>query len=358
MKTGFRGTFVISWSQTAVDGTDAAPLASLTVGAAWSWHGDAIRVDGPTDVLQLDQPIGDAQMRKGAARMVRRLVGAALAKPTVPKAIGGDPAVGDGTFVVTDGLRTFTVTLIDTRPDAHPDARPLLMFVDRGPPQNTDLWIVAHGLDQRSTKPLNQGGDRVICFTPGTWIATPQGPRLVEDLTEGDAVQTRDNGAQPVQWIGQRHFTGARLFAMPQLRPIRIRADALGPGQPDETCLVSPGHRMLITGARAQALFNTDEVLVAACDLINGGSVAVDHMVRNVTYVHLLLPRHEIVFANGIASESFHPASAALDLLAAADRTRLLARMPEVLRNPQIYGAYARRCLTKPEAAILMHNAA
>ena len=46
MKTGFRGTFVISWSQTEVDGLEAAPVKNLSVGAAWSWRGDAVQVDG------------------------------------------------------------------------------------------------------------------------------------------------------------------------------------------------------------------------------------------------------------------------------------------------------------------------
>lgn len=80
MKTGFRGTFVISWSQTEIDSLDAAPVQNLKVGAAWAWRGDAIRVDGPNDVLRLDQADGAEQLRKRAARMVHRLVGAALDK--------------------------------------------------------------------------------------------------------------------------------------------------------------------------------------------------------------------------------------------------------------------------------------
>ena len=36
-------------------------------------------------------------------------------------------------------------------------------------------------------------------------------------------------------------------------------------------------------------------------------------MLPQVTYVHLLLPRHEVVFANGLETESFHPAGEALD---------------------------------------------
>jgi hypothetical protein len=171
-------------------------------------------------------------------------------------------------------------------------------------------------------------------------------------------VQTKDNGAEEIQWIGSRRMTGARLFAMPRLRPIRIRAGALGVKRPDEELLVSPEHRMLVSGDVARALFNTSEVLVAAKDLINNATVTVDLAVREVTYVHLLLPRHQILWANGIETESFHPASATLSTLDEADRLRLLARYPALEHAPLSYGGFARRSLSGPEAAILMHEAA
>lgn len=69
MKTGFRGTFVISWSQTDIDGVGSAPLQALETGAVWAWHGEAVRVDGPTELLRLDQAEGEANIRKRAARM-------------------------------------------------------------------------------------------------------------------------------------------------------------------------------------------------------------------------------------------------------------------------------------------------
>ena len=82
MKTGFSGTFVISWTQTEVDGLEAAPVQSLNVGAAWSWRGDVVRVDGPGELLRLERADGDMTNRKRAARMVRRLVGAAITHRT------------------------------------------------------------------------------------------------------------------------------------------------------------------------------------------------------------------------------------------------------------------------------------
>ena len=353
MKTGFQGTFVISWSQTDVDGLSAAPLDALDVGAAWSWHGEVVRVDGPTELLRLDQANGEADLRRRAARKVRRLVGAAVQNRTDVNAIEIDDPLMDCSFVVTNGVQSYTVTLIEVGAGQ----RPLLMFLDELPPRNTDLWVVHHSLGAIS-QPRSPAEGGVICFTPGTHIATPEGPRLVELLREGDKVQTRDNGAQEVLWIGARRMSGARLFVMPQLRPVRIKAGALGIDRPEEELLVSPEHRMLIRGAAAQSLFNTPEVLVAARDLINGSTIVTDLAAREVTYVHLLLSNHQVLWANGVETESFHPANAALSALDDSDRQRLIRQLPELSRDPLAYGAFARRNLNASEAAILAHEAA
>lgn len=354
MKTGFRGTFVISWSQTEVDGLDAAPLQSLNVGAAWSWRGDAIRVDGPSDVLRLDRADGSENIRKRAARIVHRLVGAAVDhKPLVPHEFTDENPLMDSSFVVTDGAQSYTVTVIEVGRGS----QPLLMFLDEMPPRNCDLWVVHHTLGVVSTNPMGPESGGVICFTPGTKIQTPDGLRLVEDLSEGDRVQTKDNGAQEIIWKGSRRMTGARMFAMPHLRPIRIKTGALGVERPDEELLVSPSHRMLIKGDAARALFNTPEILVAAKDLINGSTITVDVTVPQVTYIHLLLPDHQILWANGVETESFHPANAALSTLDKLDRARLLARYPDLEYDPHTYGGYARRNISATEAAILHHAA-
>lgn len=353
METSFRGTFVISWSQTEIDGLVDAPLSALTVGAVWSWRGETVRVDGPSGVLRLAATEVDMTRRRCAAKMVRRLISAAQSDTTRLDDIVVSDAPSDDCFVVTNGFNSFTVTVID----AGQGVPPLLMFLDEVPPQNTELWVVHQAIQdhKRAAQGTELGG--VICFTPGTRIETPEGPRLVEELREGDFVQTKDNGAQEIQWIGCRRMSGARLFAMPHLRPVRIRPGALGPDRPDAELLVSPEHRMLLQGPVAQVLFNTPEVLIAARDLVNDRSILVDLAVREVTYFHILLPRHQIVWANGVESESFHPASAALSALSDVDRERLLKLNPVYEFQPHTYGDFARRSLTASETAILLHEA-
>lgn len=357
MGTGFRGTFVISWSQTEVDGLRAAPVLALRAGASWLWQGEVVRVDGPSELLRLERTDGKGQVRRRAARMVRRLVGAAVTRASriEPDDMEDDaPPMRDDSFVVTDGARSFTVTLIEVGPGQPP----LLMFVDEIPPRGRALWVVHQSYETPQYDPHGPDAGGVICFTPGTRIATPEGAVAVEALREGDHVLTKDNGAQEIQWIGARRMTGARLFAMPRLRPVRFRAGALDEDRPDRDLIVSPEHRMLVRGRAARALFNTDEVLVQARDLVNGRDVLIDSQLREVTYVHLLLPAHQVVWANGVETESFHPANTALSTLSEDDRTRLLGAFPDFAASPEAYGPAARRNLSASEAAILMHEAA
>ncbi|MEL6608891.1 MAG: Hint domain-containing protein [Pseudomonadota bacterium] len=348
MGTGFRGTFVIAWSQTETDGENAASVGELGIGSTWRWSGDIVRIDSQSGILRLDGASGDAAMRKRAAQTVRKLVGAATTRQTDLDAIQVDDPLGEQCFTVTDGRAAYVVTIIDVA-----GTRPLAMFVDQVPPADTDLWVVAGSLGAQRQASTGAGDGHVICFTPGTRIRQAEGSCDVADLRAGDWIQTKDNGLQQVLWCGQRRITGARLHVMPHLAPVRIRAGALGVGRPDQELLVSPEHRMLVKGAQAQALFNCDEVLVGARDLVNGSDVIIDRMVRSVSYVHVLLGSHEIVWANGLETESFHPAQAALSEAQYAELATGLG-----VKDGQLgYGAFARRVLSPSEAAILGHAA-
>lgn len=349
MQAGFRGAFVISWSQTELDGVTDAPLELIAIGAAWRWTGAAQRVDGGGDRLLLEGAEGMDDIRRRASRMVRRLTGIALAGQPAPRE-AAEPAPPAQSFVLTDGRSSWTAQLIDS-PGA---ARRLILFAEGLPPADRDLWIVRMSLERPADGGAPQGG--VICFAPGTRIATAEGPRPIEGLRPGDRILTRDNGPQEVVWTGRRRMSGARLFAMPHLRPIRLRAGVFGQGQPDADLIVSPQHRMLVRGPAARALFSTDEVLVTAEALVNDDSITVDQSLREVTYIHVMLERHNIVWANGLETESFHPAHAALDAIDLDQRAALAAVLPGGLDRPHLYGGFARRNLSAPETAILRHD--
>lgn len=353
MKAGSRGTFVISWAQTEVDGIAAAPVEALRVGASWAWSGQATRVDGPADILPLSHASGAEELRQRAARSVRRLVGMAIEQEPDDMAVLGAP-LRDRAFVVTDGTSSYTGTQIPTgagRP-------PLLMFLDKMPPAGTELWVVR---EIAEAPPVHRVGDvppGVICFAAGTRIDTPKGAVPVEALGPGDRIQTKDDGVQEILWTGYRRMSGARLYAMPQLRPIRIRSGALGADRPEGDLIVSPQHRVLVKGRAAEVLFQTSEVLVAAEDLLNDSTILVDHTLGEVTYVHLMLERHQVVWANGVETESFHPANTSLDTVPDDQRAALVEVFPMLAHDPYCYGDFARRNLTASEAAILQYEGA
>lgn len=180
--------------------------------------------------------------------------------------------------------------------------------------------IVLQGVapNQISSAPqLHAAG--IPCFTPGARIDTDQGPVPVERLRPGHRVRTLDHGYQPVRWVGCHRLSVADLAAHPGLRPVVIRRCALGNARP---MLVSPQHGFLLGGQLIRAKH------LAA---VWGGRIArVDQRVQAVTYVHFLCDRHEVVFAEGIATESLYPGTMALRAMGLAALAELLRLFPDL----------------------------
>ena len=173
----------------------------------------------------------------------------------------------------------------------------------------------------------------VPCFTPGTQIATDKGERPVEDIRPGARIVTRDNGLQEVRWAGIKRFDWLDLRKNPHLRPVLIRAGALGDNGPEKDMLVSPNHRMLVTNDRTSLHFEEHEVLVAAKHLIDNRGVS-EVEALGVTYHHFLFDGHEAVLANGCWSESFQPGDFSLGAIGNAQRSEILELFPD-LKSPE-----------------------
>lgn len=225
--------------------------------------------------------------------------------------------------------------------DANLNAEGQNVLLDLGDGQTLEFQGVT------STNELTFENTNVVCFTRDTMIATPEGERPIQSLKVGDLVTTADGEAKPLRWIG------ARLApALGPLAPVTIRAGALGN---DRDLRVSPLHRMLVSGWRAEMLFGEREVLVAAKHLLNGDTIFVAEG-GQVEYFHMLFDDHEIVFANGAASESLHPGAENLDGFGEAAREEIFALFPELRDDPTAYGAAARTSLRAFEARVLAEN--
>ncbi|WP_149141349.1 Hint domain-containing protein [Gemmobacter caeruleus] len=194
----------------------------------------------------------------------------------------------------------------------------------------------------------------VACFTPGTAIVTDRGEVAVENLRPGQRVMTRDHGLQPIRWVGQRRLGIGELIADPALQPVRIRKGALGQGLPERDMLVSRQHRMLVTGQRAELMFGTDEVLVRAIHLVGQPGIECAAL-REVTYIHLLFDRHELVLGDGAWSESFQPGDRSLAGLDCPTRDEVVKLFPDLATGvlPRNFEA-ARMTLKSHEARALL----
>ena len=179
------------------------------------------------------------------------------------------------------------------------------------------------------------------CFTTGSVITTQRGPCFVEKLAPGDLVITRDNGLQPVVWVGQTQIFLHDFQSGPHLLPIFIRKGSLGRDLPERDMMVSPNHRVLVTSARTSLRFHEREVLVAAKHLTSQGVHTVQS--RGTTYVHFMCERHEIVLADGIWTETFQPEDQSLKGLGNAQRLEILDLFPDLRRADGVAAYTAAR---------------
>lgn len=196
----------------------------------------------------------------------------------------------------------------------------------------------------------------ILCFTPGTMIATPKGEVPVEKLKMGDRVLTRDNGIQTISWCSAKRLDHIKLKQSPEMRPITIKAGALGNSTPERDMTVSPMHRMLIVSEIAQLYFDQAEVLIPAKHLLNLDGVEVSET-PYVTYIHFMCDKHELVLADGAWSESFQPGDYSLQGLDEEQRAELFALFPELKTKEGVknYGA-ARMTLRSYEAQLLTNH--
>ena len=196
--------------------------------------------------------------------------------------------------------------------------------------------------------------EQIICFTPGTRIATQKGEVPVEELQAGVKVFTRNNGAQTLRWVGRRDLSPRTLHDRREFQPILIRKGALGKGLPERDLLVSAQHRMLVASDLAALMFDEREVLVAAKHLV--GLDGVDAMrIASVSYLHLMFDHHEVVLADGAWSESFQPGDMSLRGIGTDQRDEVLRLFPELetIAGLDAYGA-ARLSLKRHEAKIIV----
>lgn len=204
-----------------------------------------------------------------------------------------------------------------------------------------------HEKDDGTSKLGDDDDITIPCFVAGTLIDTADGPKAVEAIKPGDLILTRDHGYMPVVWAGARHLDADELAQNPHYRAIIIRAGALGNGLPQRDLRVSPWHRVLFTGPRAELLFGEYEVLIPAIYLL--GQAGVERDQADVTYLHIMFDTHQIIRSEGAWSESFQPGQKSLGGMDDEQREELFALFPE-LRSMEGRDSYVAARLTLKQA--------
>ena len=182
----------------------------------------------------------------------------------------------------------------------------------------------------------------VVCFASGTLIDTPSGPRAVEELDVGDAVETLDHGLQTIRWtLKSEHF-----LEKTDDKPILISAGALGLGRPAQDLIVSPQHRILVGGEQQLVGCFRSEVFAPAKALTVLSGVRQMRGKKAVTWVHFSCDRHEVVFANGCLTETLLLGEMVLQGLSETSQ-QIVTGMYGPASNPAnaLNGPPARECL-------------
>ncbi len=213
--------------------------------------------------------------------------------------LGSGPATLSGTVSQAGDLVTFTINgyggPFQEQLQAVCDINGGSVFKDAG----GDYFLF-------SSQPLTDGatydavsgfGDfngQAACFAAGTRIETERGPVAVETLRRGDRVRTVLRGrSAPVIWTGHRRVICAGHPWPPSVWPVRIAADAFGPGQPARALHLSPDHAVFVDGG-----------LVPVRHLLNDATIA-QTPTDNVIYWHVELPAHDVLLADGLPAESY-----------------------------------------------------
>jgi Ca2+-binding RTX toxin-like protein len=170
----------------------------------------------------------------------------------------------------------------------------------------------------------------IPCFTQDVMIATKRGAVPAGEIQVGDLLQTADNGYQPVIWVGKRDLSAAELALRPHLRPYCIAPNGLL--SPERPMWVSPQHRFMVHSRTFERDLPFGESFLSAKLLsqIDGKCRQRTSAPHGVTYVHLMTEQHEVIFAEGIATETFWPGPEAIRGLSAENMRELFELFPEL----------------------------
>lgn len=173
--------------------------------------------------------------------------------------------------------------------------------------------------------------DAFAGFSRGTLISTSEGPIAVEDLCPGIYIQTVDNGFMPLLWVGSMMvFPGMPEISDESVQLIRVTADSFGVGRPMQDLVLGPRARMMYRHPGCQQRFGSPAAFAPAHAFPDGDTTLALNLSAPVRLYHIALEGQQVVLANGMEVESFHPGSRADDRFDAEMLELFLSMFPQV----------------------------
>ncbi len=160
---------------------------------------------------------------------------------------------------------------------------------------------------QRAIPQMPAFSDAFSAIARGTLIGCETGPVAVEDLRPGDRVCTLDNGPQTLLWVGSISISSQPDAKKPSPTLSRITADSFGLGRPMPDLLLGPSARLLRRDPAIIAAVGTAAALAPVTAFIDGDTVLEIHPASPTRVYHLLFESQQIIYANGLEIESYHP---------------------------------------------------
>ena len=247
--------------------------------------------------------------------------------------INGSPAVINS---VTQAAGPQLVTALVNGISVGLNLTPMLVVVESGiidttyilfpglPPNAVILVSVSLPLFPVSNPPLP------LCLTGDAQVQTDCGTRAARDICAGSKVMTQDRGVQEVIWVGKRTIHFDAEPEMEDHRPIIFETGSVDGINPTAPIRLSPQHRVLIRGWRAELYFAERSILVPARALVNNTTIRVDTESPSVDYVHLLFRKHEVIFADGLPVESLFLGEIAMGVAGDALQREIFDIFPEL----------------------------
>lgn len=151
--------------------------------------------------------------------------------------------------------------------------------------------------------------DAFAALARGTLVATADGPIAVEDLLPGTMVETLSSGPQPLLWVGAMTVfpdrgdgSGSEAGGL-----TRLAADAFGIGRPAPDLVLGPRARVLYRSPGCRALIGASEAFAPARGFVDGDQAIQLTPVSPVRVYHLGFYGQQVIRANGMDVESYHP---------------------------------------------------